>query len=148
MPFSKTCFLHPCESVSDFREAFQVYGASSPTVIENVPSVTMFLRKDHHIFIGEDGKRRMRNLEESYKHAETKGKAHAYLSLSTSHIGLQDFKLNSNSGFIPGDVYAQSCFSLLISDRPCKEQGVQLNVLTISGTSRPELKTNDNSFVL
>jgi hypothetical protein len=115
--------------------------------LDNVPSVTMFLRKDHHLFMGEDGQRRFKNLEESYKHAETKGKA-TRLSIPfylPHSIGLQDFKLNSNSGFIPGDVYAQSCFSLLINDRPCKEQAAQLNVLTISGTSRPELKTNDNA---
>ena len=119
----------------------------SQSNLDNVPSVTMFLRTDHYMFTGEDGQRRLKSIKESYQHAETKGRsARISIPFYLPHsIGLQDFNLNSNSGFIPGDVYAQSCFSLLISDRPCKEQGEQLNVLTISGTSRPELKTNDNS---
>lgn len=119
----------------------------SQSNLDNVPSVTMYLRKDHYMFTGEDGHRRLKSIKESYKHAETKGRsARISIPFYLPHsIGLQDFKLSSSSGFIPGDVYAQSCFSLLIDDRPCKDQGEQLDLLTISGTSRPELKTNDNS---
>lgn len=114
---------------------------------DNVPSVTMFLRKDHYLFAGEDGQRRLKGLSESYRHAETKGRsARVSIPFYLPHsIGLQDFKLSSSSGFIPGDVYAQSCFSLLINDRPCKDQGDNLDVLTVSETVRPWLKMKDGS---
>ena len=116
--------------------------------IDNFPTVTMFLRKDHYMFTGADGQRRLNNIKESYQHAETNGQiARTSIPFFLPHsIGLQNFKLSSSSGFIPGDVYAQSCFSLLINDRPCKDQGEKLDVLTRSGASNPELETNDNSL--
>lgn len=118
--------------------------------ISKTPSVTLFLRKDHYLFAGDDGKRRLNGLFESYRYARTeKGKTRLSVPFYLPHvIGLQDFKLNYGPTFVPGDVYAQSCFSLLIDSSVGKGSGDEhLLVSTVSDSIWPnvERKTDATS---
>lgn len=124
-----------------------VRGEVTQGAIDNAPTVTMFLRKDHYLFAGQDGQRRLRGLKESYAYSEAKGNsARVSIPFYLPHsIGLQDFKLSSSSGFIPGDVYAQSCFALFINDRPCQEHEEKLGIFTVSDAFRPNVVSDDNS---
>lgn len=122
------------------------------TTTSKTPSVTLFLRKDHYLFAGDDGKRRLNGLFESYGYSRTeKGKTRLSVPFYLPHvIGLQDFKLSYGSTFIPGDVYAQSCFSLLIDSNKSKENentDEKLLVSTVSDSLWPNVdgKTETSS---
>jgi hypothetical protein len=114
---------------------------------DNAPTVMMFLRKDHYLFAGDDGKRRLNGLKESYGYASTQGgSARLTIPFYLPHaIGLQDFKLGSGSSYITGDVYAQSCFALLIDNGTRADKHENLTVSSVSDAAWPPPSAIDKS---
>lgn len=118
----------------------------SPVSMRGVtpPSLTMFIRKDHYLFTGTDGTRRMNALIESYAHARTsRGETRVTFPYFLPHnIQLHDFNMCYGQScygqsFISGDLHSHSCFALFFDDKSgiCGDQGA--SVSTVSGALRP-----------
>lgn len=113
-----------------------------------MPSLTMFIRKDHYIFSGTEGKSRMCHLLESYECSRTKnGETRQTIPFYLPHsIGLHDFNMSYGQSFITGYLHAHSCFALLFDDAAgiCKHSGA--SVTTVSNSLRSKMQDDPASY--
>lgn len=117
------------------------FHVATKRAVENAPLVTMFLRKDHYLFAGDDGARRLKRLHESYKCSHTqKNNVRVHIPFYLPHaICFQDFKLSYGSTIVSGDVFAQSCFALLVDVPTRNLDGDALTVSTVSDSLWPDV---------